>query len=293
MNTIDNLFEPAFPEMDNEKWENYLKTIKKKILWYPSSGNDFSLFTNYKRDKIENFFDEIPTVIFSDITDENYFFQEGIIINRESIVTINFRIPVKYKEMPENSYLIQRIDIPNPADTPDNFVEQDNLSSFRGIFKPKCKQEIIEVLQAQGTTWENYYEKYNNKSLHGIWLINFDAKENGCIIRNQNVLYFFWDNITFFEIIVNKEGLPVNHILSNRDSMDDSNKSKFIEYLFKKTTITHLLSDNRIFAGGRIEDINMQLHYYQNNRLIGEFNKLSDYQWNDVDSIGIFEVLRD
>jgi hypothetical protein len=272
---LSNLLKPAYKK-DNQKWKDYLETISNSILWYPSAGVDFMEIIHIDQDGLNSLFEKLPTIIHSDTEEYPCFFNDEPFSHRESNIRVNFRIPLllNFNPPPPEAVVNEPLDIPPPE------TKAENPSGIKKLLKPKTKKEIREIEKKFNLTWDevkNYLEKPRK-----IQLFNVDVATPQNEVNNQYVLYFFWPNITFFKLLVNDQNLPVDCILSNRDSMDiDTMYLQFWQLLSENQFVRHLICDNGLYGTlNRIGNDLVQLQF------------LLEYQWDDVDSVRFYEVVR-
>ena len=286
---IGNLLEPRYKK-HNEEWNCYLNSLTDKILWYPSAGDDLRHFFHIQNNGINGLFTETPTVIHSD-KENNINFK--IELQMPDNFTINtdviWRMPLQIRDFilpPPHAEYNEQDDLPLSPNT------TKGGSSIPDLFNPKSQDEINKALKEKGIT-----EEEAKKPDHKIELIYFkiNTPEHGVLTRY--VLYFFWDNIILFNFLIDNN-IPVNCILSNRDTMDNALYLQFWQYFSNCQTIYHIICSEHIFGGMRnnnnedVEDDNLTIIYHQDNTVLAQLYYFADYVWNDSDTLKIYQVVR-
>ena len=266
---ISRLFKPAY-EKDNAEWQDYLKAINDKILWYPSAGADFSHFQHLANGGINGLYTTIPTIIHSDVELCQSFFKATAFEEQNSQITINWRLPIAYVNMLDIHEFNGRFPVPPPP-------AGDEKPVHSNIFKPLSKKQIREREKKAGVT----LDEIMRAPKHNIWLFNCNITTPDNIdINNQYVLYFFWDNIQFIDRILTPENLFIDGILSKHDLMAESKRLQFWKYLNEDQRINNLICDYNIFGGMEINGDDPMQVAYQGNMLVNLKHEF-EYQWDE------------
>lgn len=153
-------------------------------------------------------------------------------------------------------------------------------SGIRDYMTPKPIEEVTNLFRSIKP--EKYY-KYLGKA----FLLNINVVFQGKEIKNIDLLYFTFDNISFFREFIIKNNIPVKTIVSVRDQMAENSKANFWEYLSEYSSIDDLICENHLILDFE-QDIINGTPEPENLR----FQQIKEFRWNESDQVTHFRIIR-
>lgn len=201
---ITNLLEGATDD-DNNSWVNYLDSVqdqKEILLWYPSSGNDFTDVLNFTSQDIDEInYNNKPTLfIHNDYYKDTYFnISRGykLYTNDGKQVEIKKEIKLKFKLNTKGEYLVKE----NYVD----FYEESFTVPYISLFEVTIGYIEAKILYF-GFENINLFELFILNSIKIDFLIKV---REGCglggNIMSITQVYFFLSNLKVKYLIIDNE----------------------------------------------------------------------------------------
>jgi len=213
MNILD-LFEGK-TELDHQRWNEFLvdqDKSKNKLLWYPSSGNDYMDIINFSRER-NRYIDsnDLPNLFIHNDYDRSRF---------HNINCTNSYTTTLFHDDKINVKVINKIDL------------RFNLKA-KGNYK--VRQEYVVFYEARFRTPHIYFLN-----------LKIESSEFGKIFAN--VLYFGFENINLFEFFISNS-IKIDFLVKVREGCGmGGNRMSVTQvyFLLSKLNLKYLVCDNEI-----------------------------------------------
>lgn len=283
---------------DEGIWKKFLEVPFENVIWYPSSGYDFLdlIHTNYQGLNItgSTLFLHSDQLLQNELIDNMGIEERGqtIKINRitELKLTDEFKPEYDSRFLSDPFLRISVSDDPQKeyemimADLHMEKKEREKPENLKGrINQAVALKSIGEEDRIYGNLKPARFNKYLGKA----FLLNIDVTFDDEEIKNKDLLYFSFDNISFFREFIIKNNIPVKTIVSVRDQMAAECREKFWKYLAEYSSIGELVCDNHLILG------------FEQNIINGTpgpanliFEEKGEFKWNHSDFVRHFKIIR-
>ncbi|MGE5406700.1 MAG: hypothetical protein ACM3NR_03220 [Methanosarcina sp.] len=277
---------------DEGIWNKFLEISFENIIWYPSAGSDF-LDLIHEGNLGQNtpgstLFLHSDQLLQDELLDNMGREEGGQIVRINRIIELKLTDEFKPEYDPgfiSNLFPLQKKYEMIIADRLNNEVKEKEKNGFRkgGVkdkMTPKSEEEVDRI-------YNSLKPEMCNKYLGKAFLLDINVSFQGQEIKNRDLLYFSFDNISFLREFIIKNNVPVSTIVSVRDQMVTECREKFWKYLAEYSSIVELVCEDHLLFGFEQNIINGT---QGPENLI--FKQTGEFKWNEVDDVRHFKIIR-